>query len=358
VVLTVSADAAYDIGSPNNATITIADNDQGPPPQKPTVTIVATDANASEQGPDTGAFTLSRDGSTASALTVQYSLGGSAANGIDYQSLPTSVTIPQGAASAAITVTPIDDNEVEGDETIVLTLSANAAYTVGSPGSATITIHDNDSTPPPPPTADFTANPTSGNAPLAVQFTDRSSGSITSRDWNFGDGSSHSSTQNPSHTYNNAGDYTVTLTVTGSGGSDSKSVTIHVTAPPPPPTVTVLATDFLASEPGTDTGTFTISRTGDTSTPLTVNYSLGGTAQNGTDYQQLATTVTIPVGASSVDVVVRPIDDQLIEVAELVILTLSPDTAYNVGLLNTATITIVDNDLLLLEENSGSGSER
>src|SRR5207253_10444817 len=71
----------------------------------------------------------------------------------------------------------------------------------------------------PPPTANFTANPTSGNAPCAVQFTDQSSGSITSRDWNFGDGSSHSSAQSPSHTYNTAGSYTVTLTVSGSGGS-------------------------------------------------------------------------------------------------------------------------------------------
>src|SRR5207249_5639891 len=92
----------------------------------------------------------------------------------------------------------------------------------------------NDSAAPSPPTADFTANTTSGQAPLAVQFTDRSSGSITRRDWNFGDGSSHSSTPNPSHTYNNAGDYMVTLTVTGSGGSNSKSLTIHVTLPPAP----------------------------------------------------------------------------------------------------------------------------
>src|SRR5438874_3333719 len=89
--------------------------------------------------------------------------------------------------------------------------------------------------PPPPPTANFSANPTSGNAPLSVQFSDQSSGSITSRDWNFGDGSSHSSALNPSHTYNNAGSYTVTLTVTGSGGSNSKSLTIQVNTPPPPP---------------------------------------------------------------------------------------------------------------------------
>src|SRR6185312_12325585 len=156
--------------------------------------------------------------------------------------------------------------------------------------------------PPPPPVADFTANPTSGNAPLSVQFTDRSTGTISSWDWNFGDGSAHSSAQNPSHTYNNAGDYTATLTVTGPGGSNSKSLNIHVTNPPPPPEkpiVSVVAPDSLASEPGTDTGTFTISRTGSTAAPLTVHYSLGGTAKNGVDYQTLSGSATIPAGASS-----------------------------------------------------------
>src|SRR5260221_152029 len=84
--------------------------------------------------------------------------------------------------------------------------------------------------PPPPPAANFSANPTSGNAPLAVQFTDQSSGSITGWAWDFGDGSANSSAQNPLHTYTNAGDYTATLTVTGSGGSSGKSLAIHVAA--------------------------------------------------------------------------------------------------------------------------------
>src|SRR5205809_97369 len=241
VIVTLVAGAGYTVGSPSSATVTIHDNDQGPP-QQPTVSVAATDPEASEPGADPGTFTLSRSGSMASALTVRYSLSGSAANGIDYQSLPTSVTIPAGAASATVTVTPIDDSQVEGDETVVLTLSQDAAYNVGSPNSATVTIHDT-AAPPAAPTADFTASTTSGQAPLAVQFTDRSSGSITSRDWNFGDGSSHSSTPSPSHTYNTAGDYTVTLKVTGSGGSNSKSLAIHVTAAPPPaPTA-----DFTAS---------------------------------------------------------------------------------------------------------------
>ena len=75
-------------------------------------------------------------------------------------------------------------------------------------------------TPPAPeaPTAAFEATPTSGTAPLAVAFTDRSTGAPTAWSWNFGDGSS-STEQNPAHTYTQAGTYTVTLTVTSPGGT-------------------------------------------------------------------------------------------------------------------------------------------
>ena len=84
----------------------------------------------------------------------------------------------------------------------------------------------------PAPVAGFTADRTSGTAPLAVQFTDQSTGSITTWSWNFGDGGS-SSQQNPSHTYTSAGDFTVSLTVTGPGGPDTETKTdyIHVTEP-------------------------------------------------------------------------------------------------------------------------------
>jgi hypothetical protein len=54
------------------------------------------------------------------------------------------VVISAGQSSATITVTTIDDSLVEGNETVIVTLSANAAYTVGTPASGTVTIADND----------------------------------------------------------------------------------------------------------------------------------------------------------------------------------------------------------------------
>ncbi|WFN34534.1 right-handed parallel beta-helix repeat-containing protein [Methanogenium sp. S4BF] len=95
--------------------------------------------------------------------------------------------------------------------------------------------------PPVIPTADFTADPVSGDAPLEVQFTDTSLDDPSLWAWDFeNDGVIDSTEQNPTCTYTAAGTYSVNLTVTNSAGSDSvvKTDLITVTAPLPK-TVTV-----------------------------------------------------------------------------------------------------------------------
>ncbi len=77
------------------------------------------------------------------------------------------------------------------------------------------------------PSASFSANPTNGNPPLIVNFSDESTGTITSWDWNFGDGVS-STIQNPSHIYTHEGKYIVTLTVSGPYGSDTATKTDYI----------------------------------------------------------------------------------------------------------------------------------
>jgi PKD repeat protein len=79
------------------------------------------------------------------------------------------------------------------------------------------------------PYANFTANVTSGTEPLAVQFTDISTGPITGANWSFGDGST-SSARNPAHVYTSPGDYSVSLTVGNGNEEDTRVRTdyIHV----------------------------------------------------------------------------------------------------------------------------------
>jgi len=75
--------------------------------------------------------------------------------------------------------------------------------------------------------ADFTADKTTGPSPLAVKFTDKSSGNPTKYAWDFGDGST-STEKNPSHTYTSTGQYTVKLTVSNEFGSDTKTSTSFI----------------------------------------------------------------------------------------------------------------------------------
>jgi|GEM_PF-6590128 len=80
------------------------------------------------------------------------------------------------------------------------------------------------------PVANFTANPTTGNAPLAVNFTDTSTNTPTSWAWTFtGANPSSSTAQNPSVTYNAPGTYSVTLTSTNAFGNDAETKTNYIT---------------------------------------------------------------------------------------------------------------------------------
>jgi PKD repeat protein len=97
----------------------------------------------------------------------------------------------------------------------------------------------------PVPAADFSAAPTSGTAPLAVAFTDLSSGSPTTWSWVFGDGGT-SSTQNPLHTYTVPGTYDVTLTVTNACSTDTMTRVGHVTVTTPGSSTTITYDDFEA----------------------------------------------------------------------------------------------------------------
>jgi PKD repeat protein len=91
-----------------------------------------------------------------------------------------------------------------------------------------------------PPTASFTAAPTSGSAPLAVQFTDTSTGGATSWSWSFGDGAT-STSQSPQHTYTSPGTFTVSLTASNAAGASAPATTtITVTASPPPGAISVV----------------------------------------------------------------------------------------------------------------------
>ncbi|MFN8528687.1 MAG: hypothetical protein U0670_08765 [Anaerolineae bacterium] len=97
----------------------------------PVVSITAQDAAASEL-PDTGTFRISRTGDTTLPLDVSYTVGGTTTAADYVETLTGTATIPAGAAFVDVTITPVNDTELESAETVTLTLAANANYTIDS----------------------------------------------------------------------------------------------------------------------------------------------------------------------------------------------------------------------------------
>ncbi len=104
-------------------------------------------------GPKDATFVVRRFGVITNDLTVTYSIGGTATNGIDYVTLPGSVIIPAGKVSAQIVVAPVDDGPPDINKTVVLTLNPSASspadYVLGLPHRAAAIIIDSNGTHPP-----------------------------------------------------------------------------------------------------------------------------------------------------------------------------------------------------------------
>ena len=157
---------------------------------------------------------------------------------------------------------------------------------------------------PSPPVASFSANPTSGKAPLTVAFTDLSSGNPTSWSWDFGDGST--STEKTSiHIFATAGSYIVTLTISNSAGSDTATQNVTVDSQ------TIFSYTIATNPPGlqivvdgsTDTGPHTYNWTPGSSHTLSVASPQSGTSGTRYVYSSWsdggAQTHTITVPSSS-----------------------------------------------------------
>ena len=128
-----------DVGGTADPTVT--------PIDQPVVTVAVSPSSTAEGGANL-VYTFTRTGSTSSALTVNFSVGGSASFPADYsQSGATTFTPPtatvtfgSGSSTATVTVTPLGDCSVEGSETVQFTLQPGSGYGVGSPSTATGTI--------------------------------------------------------------------------------------------------------------------------------------------------------------------------------------------------------------------------
>lgn len=111
------------------------------------------------------------------------------------------------------------------------------------------------------------------------------------------------------------------------------------------PTVTIVANDPVASETGSDTASAVVTRIGDLTDDLTVNYLAGGTATSGQDYRALPGSVVIPAGQPSATILIQPRNNGRADGGNTLDLMLSDNPTYNVGAPGTATVFLQDGAL-------------
>jgi hypothetical protein len=370
MMLTMIENAAYVLAPSAEVAVFLNDDD---PDANSTINVLANNSNgsagdniATESGNDTGVFTFSRSGSLAREILVQYVVSGTASMGVDYTPLAGVVAIPAGQGSVMVTLNAIDDAEVEGNETVSVTILTNAAYNVGI-SNATVTILDDDLSVVTVVATDTVASENSGNngtfvfervgsvvANLLVNYTVSGTAS-NGTDYIALGGSVTIAAGRPNVTLslsaiNDAlveGDETVTVTITSSTAYNvgNPGLATVVLQDNELPTVAFTVSDSTAQEPGPDAGEFRFTRTGAATNDLTVFYRITGTATPGADYVALPGSFLFAAGSTSAVVTVAPLDDLFVEVNESVTMMLLPDPNYVVGTPpSPSSVTLRDDD--------------
>ena len=387
VVLTVVAGSGYNVGGSNVATGTITNDDAS-------VAIAVSPASVAEDGVPNLVYTFTRAGATTNVLTVNFNVGGSATFANDYSQSGASlfngshgnVTFAAGSSTATVTVDPTADSLVEADETVILTITGGTGYLIDPVSSVTGTILNDDIVVLPSVTVAvspasvgedgsanliYTFTRTSVSDPLTINFTVGGAATFTTDYKQSGAGTFTGTTGTVTFGFGQSTaivtvdpkadsiiepDEDVVLTVVGGagynvGGSNIATGTIlnddGIT-----PVVTVAVSPATVAEDGAANLIYTFTRVGALGGALTVDFSVGGSATFTTDYKQSgagtfngsAGKVTFGFGQSTATVVVDPKADALVEGDESVVLTVLSSANYNVGVGNTATGTIIDDD--------------
>ncbi|MFN5895291.1 MAG: beta strand repeat-containing protein, partial [Dolichospermum sp.] len=344
----------------------------------PTITLAVSPSSVTEDGTTNLVYTFTRTGATTSALTVNYGITGTG-DSIDYTGATPgtgkTITFAAGSATATLTIDPTADTTVEANETVALTLAAGTGYTIGTTTAVTGTITNDDL-----PTITLAVSPSSvledGTANLIYTFTRTGSttsaltvnygitGTADSSDYTgatpgtgktitFAAGASTATlTIDPTADTIVESDETVALTLaTGTGYTIGTTTAVTGTITNDDfPSVTLAVSPSSVLEDGTANLIYTFTRTGSTTSALTVNYGITGTADS-SDYTGATPgtgkTITFAAGASTATLTIDPTADTIVESDETVALTLATGTGYTIGTTTAVTGTITNDDVTL-----------
>lgn len=340
------------------------------------VEISATDDSGSESG-DAIVFTFKRSGDVSGALTASIGINTelSSASASDISSVPVSVTFAAGSAVTVLTLTPTDDSDYEGTETLVLTLLDGSGYHVSEAANeASATINDNDS----PPggvlafaAASYTATEGAGaSAMITLTRTGGASGGVSVRlntnngtalagsDYtatnamvSWADGDSATKQVLIPLINDNAiePDETVNLSlsqITGQAGLGLASAVLTIADDEPPQFA--LSPASISVTEDTPSVTFDVTRSGGSNSTVSINYATAnGSATAPADYLAVSGTLNwAPGDAATKQVTVLLNDDTLYEgTSEFFAFTLSsPSNGGSITTSATTTVKINEND--------------
>ncbi|MFN5891804.1 MAG: Calx-beta domain-containing protein, partial [Dolichospermum sp.] len=347
----------------------------------PSITLAVSPESVTEDGTNNLVYTFTRTGATTTALTVNYTIGGTATLNTDYTRTGTNntVTFAANATTATVTVDPTVDTTVEPNETVALTLASGTGYTIGTTTPVTGTIN-NDDTNVTLPSITLAVSPSSitedGTANLVYTFT-RTGVTTNALTVNYSIGGTATLNTDYTRTGTNntvtfaANATTATVTVdptvdttvepnetvaltlaSGTGYTIGTTTAVTGTINNDDTTVTLAVSPGSVTEDGTSNLVYTFTRTGVTTNALTVNYTIGGTATNGSDYASLPTSIAFAAGLATATVIVDPTADTTVESNETVALTLASGTGYTIGTTTAVTGTINNDDFFQLSINN------
>lgn len=375
IILTVAAGSGYTIGTPAIATGTILNDDV------PSATVAVAPASVLEDGAANLVYTVTLNQPASNSITVNYSLSGSATSGTDYVASPGVVTFAPGITTAVIGVDPTADASIEANESVTVTLNAGAGYTVGAPGSATGIISNDDlptltindvtltegnsgttnstftvslSAPAGPSGVTFDITTAAGTATSGIDYVTRTLAAQTipagSSTYSFTVLINGDSLSEPNEIF-----FVNVTNVTNAIIGDGQGLGTINNDDVPTASITVAPASIL--EDGATNLIYTVALDAAAAAPITVNFTLGGTATNGNDYNSTGSSIVIPAGTTSQTIVINPNPNGTIEPDETVIITLAAGTGYIVGAPASATGTILNDDLPSLFIDSVSVAE-
>ena len=356
VVLTLAAGSDYQVGRIGAHTLTIVDDDIP-------VASFARASQRADEGSGTHNVTVRLSLAPTADITLAYMVGGTATAGADYTALSGTLAVPKGATTATLPVALVDDSEQESSETVVLTLAAGSDYKVGSPGTHTLTIADDDTPTEPAVTIAADASPVTEGAEAVFTLT---ASPVPSADLPVtvtvaADGDYGISAGARTVTIPTTGSATLKLSTTGDAADEPDgSVTATVTdgdgytvGAPASGTVAIADDDTPAASfarasqsagEGSGTSDVTVDLSPAPLADLTLAYTVGGTATAGSDYTALSGTVTAPAGATAATIPVTLIDDNVQEGSKTVVLELAAGSDYQVGSPDTHVLTVLDDE--------------